>query len=98
MATYTMDNYIDQDQFKAITDVVMGPDFTWHYSYSVADGQVEEDEIYFCHLLYMGLAEMPKDGSMPEPPKKSQFYDLFEPVFNRLPDFSLLFIKSSLLV
>jgi hypothetical protein len=85
-----MDNYIDQDQFKAITDVVMGPDFTWHYSYSVADGQVEEDEIYFCHLLYMGLAEMPKDGSMPEPPKKSQFYDLFEPVFNRLPDFSLL--------
>ena len=77
MSTYTMSNYIDQDKFKEITDVVMGPDFTWYYSYSVADGQIEEDEIYFCHLLYMGLAEMPKDGPMPEPPENSQFYDLF---------------------
>ena len=61
MTPYTMDNYIDGDIFKSITDIVMGSDFTWHYSHSVADGQVEEDEIYFCHNLYMGLAEPTKD-------------------------------------
>jgi len=90
MIPYTMDNYIDGDIFKSITDIVMGPDFTWHYSHSVADGQVEEDEIYFCHNLYMGLAEPPKDGSMPQPPSKSEYYDLFEPVFNKLPEFNIL--------
>ena len=46
--------------------------------------------MYFIHLLYMGLAEMPKDGSMPPPPKPSKYYHLFESLFTKLPDFKLL--------
>ena len=90
MKPYTIHNFLLEEEFKNIMDVVAGPDIDWHYSHSVADGQVEEDEIYFCHLLYMGLAEPLKDGSMPPPPKKSEYYDLFEPVFNKLPEFNLL--------
>ena len=90
MKPYTVDNFLSEEDFENITDVVGGSEIDWHYSYSVADGSKEESDMYFIHLLYMGLAEMPKDGTIPEPPKKSQFYDLFEPVFNRLPEFNLL--------
>ena len=90
MKPYTVDNFLSEEDFKSITDVVEGPDINWHYSYSVADGSQEEDDMYFIHLLYMGLAEMPKDGIMPPPPKNSDYYHLFEPLFKKLPDFKLL--------
>ena len=91
MKPHTVDNFLSEEDFKSITDVVEGPDINWHYSYSVADGSQEEDDMYFIHLLYMGLAEMPKYGDeMPPPPKNSDYYNFFEPLFAKLPDFKLL--------
>ena len=90
MKPYTVDNFLSEEDFENITDVVGGPEIDWHYSYSVADGSKEESDMYFIHLLYMGLAEMPKDGTMPPPPKPSKYYHLFEPLFTKLPDFKLL--------
>ena len=90
MKPYTVENFLSEEELKNIMDVVEGPDIDWHYSYSVADGSIEEDDIYFCHLLYMGLAEQSKDGKMPPPPKRGEYYHLFEPVFNKLPDFNIL--------
>ena len=90
MQPYIIDNFLPKEDFKKIVNAVSGPDIDWHYSYSVADGSQEEDDMYFIHLLYMGLAEMPKDGIMPPPPKPSDYYHLFEPLFAKLPDFKLL--------
>jgi hypothetical protein len=90
MKPYIIDNFLPEEDFKKIVNAVSGPDIDWHYSYSVADGSQEEDDMYFIHLLYMGLAEMPKDGIMPPPPKPSDYYHLFEPLFAKLPDFKLL--------
>ena len=90
MKPYIIDNFLPEEDFKKIVNAVSGPDINWHYSYSVADGSQEEDDMYFIHLLYMGLAEMPKDGIMPPPPKNSDYYHLFEPLFKKLPDFKLL--------
>ena len=90
MKPYVVDNFLSKEDFKKIVDVVSGPDIDWHYSYSVADGSKEEDDMYFIHMLYMGLAEMPKDGVMPPPPKNSDYYNFFEPLFAKLPDFKLL--------
>ena len=91
MKPYTVDNFLSEEEFTNITGVVGGPDIDWHYSYSISDGsQEEEDDMYFIHMLYMGLAEMPKDGIMPPPPKNSDYYHLFEPLFAKLPDFKLL--------
>ena len=91
MKLYTVDNFLSEEDFKSITDVVMGSDIDWHYSYSVADGSQEEDDMYFIHMLYMGLAKMPKYGDeMPPPPKHSVYYPLFKPLFEKLPDFKLL--------
>ena len=90
MKPYIVDNFLSKEDFKKIVDIVSGPDINWHYSYSVADGSKEEDDMYFIHMLYMGLAEMPKDGVMPPPPKNSDYYHFFEPLFAKLPDFKLL--------
>ena len=90
MKPYIVDNFLSKEDFKKIVDIVSGPDIDWHYSYSVADGSKEEDDMYFIHMLYMGLAEMPKDGVMPPPPKNSDYYHFFEPLFAKLPDFKLL--------
>jgi hypothetical protein len=87
---YTIDNFLPEEDFKKIVNAVSGPDIDWHYSYSVADGSQEEDDMYFIHLLYMGLAEQPKDGVMPPPPKGSDYYHLFEPLFKKLPEFNVL--------
>ena len=53
MKPYTVDNFLSEEDFKSITDVVVGSDIDWHYSYSVADGSQEEDDMYFIHMLYM---------------------------------------------
>ena len=90
MKPYIVDNFLSKEDFKKIVDIVSGPDINWHYSYSVADGSKEEDDMYFIHMLYMGLAEMPKDGKLPKPPERSGYYYLFEPLFEKLPDFKLL--------
>ena len=90
MKPYIVDNFLSKEDFKKIVDIVSGPDIDWHYSYSVADGSKEEDDMYFIHMLYMGLAEMPKDGVMPPPPKNSDYYHFFEPLFAKLPNFKLL--------
>ena len=90
MKPYIVDNFLSKEDFKKIVDIVSGPDINWHYSYSVADGSKEEDDMYFIHMLYMGLAEMSKDGVMPPPPKNSDYYHFFEPLFAKLPDFKLL--------
>jgi hypothetical protein len=90
MKPYIVDNFLSKEDFKKIVDIVSGPDINWHYSYSVADGSKEEDDMYFIHMLYMGLAEMPKDGVMPPPPKNSDYYHFFEPLFAKLPNFKLL--------
>ena len=90
MKPYIVDNFLSKEDFKKIVDIVSGPDINWHYSYSVADGSKEEDDMYFIHMLYMGLAEMPKDGTLPKPPEKSGYYHFFEPLFEKLPDFKLL--------
>jgi hypothetical protein len=84
MKPYIVDNFLSKEDFKKIVDIVSGPDINWHYSYSVADGSKEEDDMYFIHMLYMGLAEMPKDGVMPPPPKNSDYYHFFEPLFAKL--------------
>ena len=55
MKPYTVDNFLSEEDFKSITDVVVGSDIDRHYSYSVADGSQEEDDMYFIHMLYMGL-------------------------------------------
>ena len=90
MKPYIIDNFLPEEDFKKIVNAVSGPDIDWHYSYSVADGSKEEDDMYFIHMLYMGLAEMPKDGVMPPPPKNSDYYHFFEPLFAKLPNFKLL--------
>ena len=90
MKPYIVDNFLSKEDFKKIVDIVSGPDINWHYSYSVADGSKEEDDMYFIHMLYMGLAEMPKDGVMPPPPKNSDYYHFFGPLFAKLPNFKLL--------
>jgi hypothetical protein len=90
MKPYIVDNFLSKEDFKKIVDIVSGPDINWHYSYSVADGSKEEDDMYFIHMLYMGLAEMPKDGVMPPPPKNSDYYHFFEPLLAKLPNFKLL--------
>jgi hypothetical protein len=90
MKPYIVDNFLSKEDFKKIVDIVSGPDINWHYSYSVADGSKEEDDMYFIHMLYMGLAEVPKDGVMPPPPKNSDYYHFFGPLFAKLPDFKLL--------
>ena len=90
MKPYIVDNFLSKEDFKKIVDIVSGPDINWHYSYSVADGSKEEDDMYFIHMLYMGLAEMPKNGVMPPPPKNSDYYHFFGPLFAKLPNFKLL--------
>ena len=90
MKPYIVDNFLSKEDFKKIVDIVSGPDINWHYSYSVADGSKEETDMYFIHMLYMGLAEMPKDGVMPPPPKNSDYYHFFRPLFAKLPNFKLL--------
>jgi hypothetical protein len=90
MKPYIVDNFLNEKEFMNIAHAVSGPDIDWHYSYSVADGSEEETDMYFIHMLYMGLAEMPKDGTLPKPPEKSGYYHLFEPLFEKLPDFKLL--------
>ena len=95
MKPYTVDNFLSEEEFTNITGVVGGPDIDWHYSYAVAKDNPEAsthniDEIYFIHMLYYGLAEQPKDGVMPPPPKGSDYYHLFEPLFKKLPEFNVL--------
>ena len=55
MKPYTVDNFLSEEDFKNIIDTVTGPDIDWHYSYSVADGSEEEDDMYFIHM-FMGIS------------------------------------------
>jgi len=97
------DNFLSegpQGQFATIERAIMGPDFTWNYSYNVAGGDDVENDIYFMHTFYMSLVEKPRldiHGNQ-IPPEKSSFYKVIEPLLEKLNIETLIRAKANLYV
>lgn len=94
------DNFLSSGEFAEVQRAIMSPDFSWNYSYNVAEGEGVENEDYFIHLFYMGLVEKPKldkDGT-PIPPEKSFFYKDIEPILEKLPIETLIRAKANLYI
>ena len=47
-----IDNALDKDLFKKISDMMFGSDFPWYYAESVAYKNKEEEHFYFTHTFY----------------------------------------------
>ena len=100
MGHEVIDNFLSPEQFAEIQKVIMSPDFSWNYSYNIAEGEGIENEDYFIHLFYMGLVEKPKldkDGT-PIPPEKSFFYKDIEPLLEKLSIETLIRAKANLYI
>ena len=52
MGHEVIDNFLSPEQFVEIQKVIMSPDFSWNYSYNIAEGEGIENEDYFIHLFY----------------------------------------------
>jgi len=93
------DDFLSPEEFEKTKKIIMGSDLSWNYSYNVAAATPEE-EAYFMHMFYMGLADKPSyddDGNM-VPPEKSPYYGVIEPIIEKIPHQILMRIKANLYV
>lgn len=49
-----IDNFLPEEEFKVIQDLMLGKDFEWHYHSDVtyADDDTDNKSFYFTHLFY----------------------------------------------
>jgi hypothetical protein len=47
-----IDNYLPQEEFEKIRDIIMGTDFPWYYNPEVTFTGVQNKSMYFTHLFY----------------------------------------------
>ena len=84
MEINVIDNFLPQDQFNHIQDLLMGPWFPWYYNKSIVD--YDDSKFQFTHIFYL-------DKNQP-----SQFLSLFDYSQSILGVKTLFRIKSNLTV
>ena len=84
MEINVIDNFLPQDQFNHIQDLLMGPWFPWYYNKSIVD--YDDSKFQFTHIFYL-------DKNQP-----SQFLSLFDYSQSILGVKKLFRIKSNLTV
>ena len=93
------DDFLSPEEFKNIKSIIMGKNLPWNYNESTnPKTAMRKDDIYFTHTFYMGLADKPSyddDGKI-IPPEKSSYYEVIEPIIEKLPHQILMRIKSNL--
>ena len=51
MEINVIDNFLPQDQFNHIQDLLMGPWFPWYYNKSIVD--YDDSKFQFTHIFYL---------------------------------------------
>lgn len=79
-----IDNFLDQQSFKSIQDLMLDNNFDWYYSNAITDEHLDRKEFQFIHIFYL-------HGS----PRKS--YSVIDPIIRKINPFCLVRAKANLL-
>jgi hypothetical protein len=80
-----IDNYLPQEEFKKIRDVMMSADFPWYYNPTVTFlGKHVDRTMYFTHSFY-------RDGLV-----NSNFFDLVLPLTSKLNAKAMIRVKANI--
>jgi hypothetical protein len=80
-----IDNYLPQEEFEKIRDVMMGPDFPWFYNPTVVYGSKDLNRtMYFTHNFYKNYLV------------NSNFYDLLLPLISKINAKALIRVKGNM--
>ena len=78
------DNFLDQEDFDKIQNIMMGTTFSWFYNDGIVD-ENEVDRFQFIHRFYKYDAP------------RSAYFEILNPMFKKINGISLLRIKANLL-
>jgi len=86
--TRIVDNFLPEDTFKTITDVLLGVDFPWYYYFYVNTRYEQSEHIQFTHGFYHYLHENPWN---------SPYCDLIAPIMDNFEWQEILRVKANLI-
>ena len=78
-----VDNFLPQEEFNSIKNILMGNDFPWYYIPSVVDS-MDTDNFYFVHTFFDNLKV------------NSNYYIVLNPILQKLNIKALIRAKSNL--
>ena len=79
-----IDNYLPQEEFEKIRDIMMGTDFPWYYNPKITFTSKDDKSMYFTHAFY-------KDGLV-----NSNFFKLVLPLISKLNAKALIRVKGNM--
>ena len=80
-----IDNFLDKESFKHLQSFLLGYDFAWHYNDFVDFRNEKTDSFMFTHTFYRWNEPC------------SAYYNLLEPIIDKLDAYNLVRIKANLL-
>jgi hypothetical protein len=81
-----IDNYLPQEQFESIRDIMMGLNFPWYYNPNVANKNEDKyiNSMYFIHIFCIRSVV------------NSGFFELIQPLFNKIDAKALIRVKGNM--
>jgi hypothetical protein len=79
-----IDNFLSEEDFQAISSLMTGPNFPWHFNNGILVEDEEDAKFQFTHTFYM--------NSM----SQSSFIDRLNPLFAKINPNALIRVKSNL--